>query len=106
MFYFYVPVSSKEEVKRACFEAGAGKIGEYSNCCFELIGAGQFIAMKGSRPFIGKKSVLTKIKEAKVEMIAPKKYLKVILRNFLRAHPYEEPAYGFIKILNFKDISE
>jgi len=100
LFYFYVPFKAKERVKTACFMAGAGKVGFYTECSFEYSGQGQFRPLEGSKPFIGKKLTLSKVKEVKVEIIVQKKYLKKTLVNFLKSHPYEEPAFGFIKILN------
>lgn len=97
-FYFYVPNTHKEKVKKACFATGAGTIGNYSHCSFEYVGKGQFLAHEGSDPFIGKKSKLTSVKEVKVEMIVEKKNIKQLMINFLKTHPYEEPAYGFISM--------
>ncbi len=101
LFYFYVPVIYKEMVKQVCFEVGAGTLRYYQYCSFEYTGLGQFSAMEGSKPFIGKKLKLKKVKEVKVEMIVQKKLVSKLLKKFLQTHPYEEPAYGFIKILNF-----
>ena len=39
---FYVPESHLEPVKQAVFEAGAGRIGDYDSCCWQIAGQGQF----------------------------------------------------------------
>ena len=52
--YFYVPESHKEMVKEACFGAGAGTIGEYSRCSWEVKGSGQFLPGDASTPFLGR----------------------------------------------------
>jgi hypothetical protein len=98
LFYFYVPKRHKEKVKNACFAAGAGNLGNYSHCSFEYEGSGQFFSQSMSDPFIGKKMQLTQVREVKIEMIVPSQNVKKVLKNFLKNHPYEEPAYGFIEI--------
>lgn len=98
LLYFYVPNRYKEKVKLACFNAGAGKIGLYEQCSFEYGGKGQFKPMNGSNPFLGKKNALSKISEIKVEMIVHADKKNQVLKSLKKAHPYEEPAYGFIKI--------
>ena len=37
---FYVPESHLESVKNAMFEAGAGKLGNYQQCCWQTKGQG------------------------------------------------------------------
>ena len=100
LLYFYVPKKYKEKVKNACFESGGGILGAYSHCCFEYQGRGQYLPLESSRPFQGKKMRLSRVKEVKVEMIVQASSLKKVLHSFLQSHPYEEPAYGFIKILS------
>ena len=55
---FYVPESHLESVKQAVFEAGAGAIGDYRDCCWQVKGQGQFRPMAGSQPFLGEQGVL------------------------------------------------
>ena len=38
----HVPVAAAEEVKQALFDAGAGHIGAYSHCSFDIAGTVQF----------------------------------------------------------------
>ena len=49
---FYVPVSHVEQVKQAIFQAGAGHIGDYDCCAFQVLGHGQFRPLDGSQPFL------------------------------------------------------
>lgn len=104
LFYFYVPKKFKEKVKKSCFDAGAGKIGEYENCSFEYNGIGQFTPSIKSNPFLGKRQKLKKVKEIKIEMLVSSNKLKNLLKNFFQSHPYEEPAYGFIKIFTAREV--
>ena len=53
---FYVPESHVEEVKQALFDAGAGRIGDYGSCAWQVLGTGQFQPMEGSEPFSVRKT--------------------------------------------------
>ena len=90
---FYVPLSHAEVVKNNMFSKGAGKIGNYSACCWQTLGEGQFMPNDHSNPFIGNLNQLEKITEYKVEMICADEYLKDVIAALKHAHPYEEPAY-------------
>ncbi|EKE22713.1 MAG: hypothetical protein ACD_6C00746G0001, partial [uncultured bacterium] len=39
---YYVPDENLEDTKNAVFSAGAGGIGEYTNCAWQVLGTGQF----------------------------------------------------------------
>ncbi len=90
---FYVPDSHVEEVKNAMFAQGAGKIGEYSHCAWQILGEGQFMASNQSNPFLGQRNQIEKVKEYKVEMVCADDYLSQVIAALKTAHPYEEPAY-------------
>ena len=94
----FVPIDHKERVKDACFNAGAGKLGQYDRCSFEVQGFGQFRAKTGANPFIGEIGEVTVVGEARVEMVCEKKYLKATLEAMKKAHPYEEPAYDVFRM--------
>lgn len=96
---FYVPASHLEEVKDALFDAGAGKLGKYENCCWETLGRGQFRPLSGSVPFLGRENELECVKEYKVEMIFQSCLKEKIVSALKQSHPYEEPAYQIIEVL-------
>ncbi|MCK0537819.1 NGG1p interacting factor NIF3 [Alcanivorax quisquiliarum] len=89
---FYVPASHLEEVKQAVFAAGAGRIGNYDCCAFQVAGEGQFRPLDGSRPFIGQQGEIERVPEYRVEMICEENALRPALAALRLAHPYEEPA--------------
>lgn len=91
---FYVPESHLEIVKQAVFAAGAGAIGDYQHCCWQVLGQGQFQPMAGSQPFIGQQDQLEKVAEWRVELVVPTGSIKSVLSALKAAHPYEEPAYA------------
>jgi len=99
--YFYVPVTHLDKVKKAMFAKGAGKIGNYSCCAWQILGEGQFMPMTGSHAFIGEEGVLEKVPEYKVEMICDEQHIKAVINTLKKTHPYEEPAYDVFRIEEF-----
>ena len=82
---FYVPESHVEEVKQAVFEAGAGRIGLYDSCCWQVLGQGQFRPLAGSKPFIGDQDEMERIAEYRVEMLCDRAHAKVVIHALLDA---------------------
>ena len=96
----YIPNLHLEKVKKAIFEAGAGKLGDYENCCWQTEGIGQFKPLKNSNPNMGNKYEINKIPETKVEFLCQEDKLLDIIQKMKKNHPYEEVAYHIIKIEN------
>lgn len=92
---FYVPESHVEEVKQAVFDAGAGRIGDYSCCAWQVRGTGQFQPMQGSRPFLGQTGRLEQVDEFRVEMVCRDAVIDAVIHALRDAHPYEEPAFHY-----------
>lgn len=90
---FYVPVPDLEKVKNAVFSAGAGKIGEYQECCWQVAGTGQFRPSAAANPFIGQAGKLEQVEEYRVEMVCADELIHAAVQALKEAHPYEEPAY-------------
>ena len=90
---FYVPVAELESVKTAVFAAGAGNIGEYQECCWQVLGAGQFRPSAVANPFIGQAGKLESVEEYRVEMVCEDACIRAAVQALKAAHPYEEPAY-------------
>ena len=101
--YFYVPKDSAEKVKEAMFKAGAGKIGEYQRCSWQVEGVGQFEPLQNANPSIGSINKLEKVAEYRVEMVCEKRFIKEVIKAMKEAHPYEEVAYGIVEILTIDD---
>jgi len=80
-------------IKNAMFVAGAGKIGNYSHCAWQVLGEGQFIPLEGNYAYVGQKDTLTKVQEYKVEMICDDNHIKAVVQALKTTHPYEKPAY-------------
>jgi dinuclear metal center YbgI/SA1388 family protein len=89
----FVPETHHETVRTAMFSAGAGWIGNYSHCSFNIEGTGTFLPREGSDPFIGKEGKLEQTKEVRLETVVPLSARKKVISAMLKAHPYEEVAY-------------
>lgn len=96
----YVPVDSIKKIDQAIFEAGAGNIGNYSECSFKSIGTGSFKPNEHAKPHIGKINNITNTEEIKAEYILPLTRLGQVLKVMNENHPYEEVAYDIIPLLN------
>jgi hypothetical protein len=97
---FYVPEDYCEKVKEAVFLAGAGTIGNYDRCSFETPGTGQFRALPGALPTIGKVGIVEKISEMRVEMVLKDSILSEVIEALKNSHPYETPAYDVLKCMD------
>ncbi|MCF7792902.1 MAG: Nif3-like dinuclear metal center hexameric protein [Candidatus Cloacimonetes bacterium] len=90
----YVPAGNMVEVANAVFEAGAGIIGNYSNCMNDYEVSGQFIPKEGSNPILGSQNKLEKVVERKFEFFVDSFKLPKVLDTMKKAHPYETPAFA------------
>jgi len=96
----YVPHEQAEKVKEALFNAGAGHIGNYSECSFTTTGEGTFKGGDESNPVYGEKNVRFKGQESKIEVILESHKQHQVFSALKKAHPYEEVAYEFIALAN------
>lgn len=96
----YVPVTHVDIVKSAMFAAGAGRIGDYDHCAWQILGVGQFRPLAGATPFIGTIDALEHVAEYKVEMVCREAYLQDAVYALKQHHPYQEPAYDVVKMVN------
>jgi hypothetical protein len=96
---FYVPASHVAQVKAAVFAAGAGRIGAYDSCCWQVLGQGQFRPLEGSAPFIGQTGTVELVDEYRVEMLCEKECIRAVIAALLSSHPYETPAWDMVSVL-------
>ena len=97
---FFVPVESAEKVKKSIFKTGAGQLGNYSHCCFETEGIGQFLPNDNANPAIGKQGQLEKVRELRIELLCSDDNVRAAVEALKNAHPYEEPAYEVYQLIN------
>ena len=98
---FFVPDSHVEAVKTALFAAGGGRIGNYDNCAWQVLGRGQFRPLEGSQPFIGQVGQVEVVEEWKVELVVADESIKAVVAALKLSHPYETPAYEVWQLADF-----
>jgi dinuclear metal center YbgI/SA1388 family protein len=96
----YTPDQYVEQVRDSLFEAGAGHIGNYSSCSYNVEGYGTFKANEQANPFVGNKNEIHKENEVRTEVIFPLHLRKQIIHALIKNHPYEEPAFDIIPLAN------
>lgn len=96
----YVPIENADRLRKAMFAKGAGKIGKYDNCSFNVAGFGTYRGGEDSNPTIGTKGVLHTEKEIIIGVIFEKHLEGAILKAMFDNHPYEEVAYEITTIEN------
>jgi dinuclear metal center YbgI/SA1388 family protein len=89
----FVPATHVEKVANEMSEAGAGIIGNYESCSFRVEGTGTFKGTSASNPFLGKQRSYERVREVRLEMVAPTARAHSIIEAIKRVHPYEEVAY-------------
>jgi hypothetical protein len=95
---FFVPESHLDRVKSALFAAGAGRVGHYDQCCWQMLGQGQFRPLAGSQPFIGESNQLSMVAEYRVEMVCVDDCVEQVIQALRVAHPYETPAFDLWRL--------
>lgn len=99
-FVTTVPLQYAESVRNALFNAGAGHIGNYDSCSYNLSGEGTFRAKEGANPHIGEIDQLHFEPEVRIETVIPVMKREEVLRALLAVHPYEEPVFDLYPIAN------
>lgn len=96
----FVPAEHEKTVREAIGQAGAGHIGNYSNCAFTTKGEGSFLPLENTNPFLGEEGKLEIVSEVRFETIFPESLQKRIVQAMIKAHPYEEVAYDIYPLDN------
>ena len=96
----YVPKGYEDDIRGVLGQNKAGYIGNYSHCTFNISGTGTFKPEEGTNPFIGKIGEVEKADEVKIETIVPKSILNKVIKEMIKAHPYEEVAYDVYELQN------
>lgn len=96
----YVPTSHIDKVRTTLNNAGAGKIGNYSDCSFSTEGLGKYKANEKANPFLGKKNEIHTEAEIKLEMIFEAHLEQKLISVLKENHPYEEVAFEIFSLDN------
>ncbi|MCK0158456.1 Nif3-like dinuclear metal center hexameric protein [Cellulophaga sp. F20128] len=96
----YVPKNDAKKLKEALFKAGAGTLGNYSNCSFTTLGTGSYKAGKNSNPTKGEIGKTHYEEETQLNVTFEKAKEKEVVKALIDNHPYEEVAYEIITLEN------
>ncbi len=96
----FVPTQHTQQVLEALYKAGAGNIGNYSNCSFRIQGTGTFTPNAEANPHIGVHNQSEEVQEDQVEVLLPAYLSGRVMEALKRAHPYEEVAYYLVPLEN------
>lgn len=96
----FVPQADADKVREALFAAGAGSIGNYDHCSFNLNGSGSFKGNEESNPVIGEKGKTHFEEETQIGITFSRHREKAVLQALFESHPYEEVAYEVTSLEN------
>lgn len=96
----YVPKEKALELREALFNAGAGSLGSYESCSFNVEGKGTYLGNEDSNPSMGEKGEFHSEDETSISVIFKKHLEKQVLKALLTTHPYEEAAYEIFTLNN------
>ena len=96
----YVPKDEAEQLRSALFKIGAGHIGNYSHCSFNVEGYGTFKGNNNSNPTKGQKGKIHTEAETKITVTYTKHLESQVLKTLFKTHSYEEVAYETITLEN------
>jgi dinuclear metal center YbgI/SA1388 family protein len=99
----FIPKEQADKVRKAVFEAGAGNIGNYDSCGFNLDGLGSFRGNERTNPYLGEKGKINFEKEIRFETVFPGILQTNVVNALIKAHPYEEVAYDIYPLENKSD---
>lgn len=96
----FCPNEDVGKLKDALFNAGAGNIGNYSDCSFSIEGKGTFKPGEGANPHVGEMNSRHEAMENRVEVIYPFFKENEVLSAMRNNHPYEEVAHDIYTLQN------
>lgn len=87
----FCPKDAADRLRSTLASIGAGRIGDYELCSFEIRGTGTFFGTEGTSPQVGQKGSLERVDEVRLEMVCPAASLALAVTTLRQFHPYEEP---------------
>jgi len=96
----FVPTRDKDKVLSKLFSTGAGQIGNYDQCSFQVEGKGTFRPNNLANPYSGQIGELHEEEEIRIEVMFPSHLQLKITQALIKSHPYEEVAYYLSNLKN------
>ncbi len=87
----FCPADAVDAIRNGLGTVGAGRIGEYQLCSFELRGQGTFFGGDSTNPAVGARGTLERVDEVRLEMVCSQSALGLAVIALREFHPYEEP---------------
>ncbi len=95
----FAPPDSIDRIRGAMSIAGAGRIGEYSQCSQQIAVEGTFFGGESTQPRAGRRGRFERVPESRLEMVCGPRALPAALAALRQAHPYETPATEVHKLV-------
>lgn len=102
----HVPAEHVDKLKQGLFAAGAGRIGNYSECVYEIAGTGQFKPEPGADPTDGEVGKTYRADELRIQFVANPSDKQALVDALLAHHPYEEPAFDITELADATPIDQ
>jgi dinuclear metal center YbgI/SA1388 family protein len=99
----FVPEGNVDAVAEALARAGAGVIGDYTECTFRSPGTGTFRGGEEANPYLGEKGRLESAQEVRIETVVPAHAVGRAVDAATAAHPYEEVALDVYPLEGFPE---
>jgi dinuclear metal center YbgI/SA1388 family protein len=96
----FAPLADSPAVLQALHRAGAGQIGDYKNCSFQVAGTGSFMPNDQATPKIGQAWKQEYVAENRLEVLLPAHLQARVVAALKAAHPYQEVAYDLYRLEN------
>jgi dinuclear metal center YbgI/SA1388 family protein len=94
----FCPAEAVDRLRNALATGGAGRIGRYELCSFEISGVGTFYAGPGTEPRVGRRDTLERVDEVRLEMVCAEAALALAVTTLREFHPYEEPPIEIYRL--------
>ena len=99
-----VPLTHADAVRKSMGEAGAGQVGNYTNCSFSVRGTGRFTPNNMATPHIGHAGCLETVEEEQIQVNVTDENLKAVIYAMKSAHPYEEIGFEIYEQIDWKNL--
>ena len=94
----FCPADAVDRLRSALATVGAGRIGDYELCSFELTGTGTFLGGATTHPAVGRRGALERVDEVRLEMVCAEASLALAVTTLSEFHPYEEPPIEIYRL--------
>jgi len=96
----YIPEEYIIKLRDELNNVNACRIGNYDNVLSITRVRGYWRPLEGSTPFNGEIGQINEGEECKIEIRCKVEFIKDVIEVIKRNHPYEEPLYNIIPIIN------